>query len=756
MAKRVLIIDCQVLQSSSVDRGMGKYSISLVSSLVDVDFYQEFDNVAFLLNNQLPTERAQGLLKPILEKVSNSKVIFLDKNYDKATRDNFEALQISLDELINSEYPKCKIAYFILSNFELYQSISTFPTTAFRGLLFYDLIPLIFPKLYLEDKSFKNEYFGRFKTIFDAHQIFSISQTSKNDLVEYLNISPKVISNIAGGPIDNGQIKSKPEVNLTKPYILFPSGNDWRKNNPKTIKSFVKWNIENDRAYHLVISSNIPENEQLVFADGDPDVIFTGYVSNEELNWLYDNSAGVVFSSLYEGLGLPILEAMSWKKPLLLSEIPAFLEFDETNLLFCNPKDSTSIQNGFAKLVSLKVDSRTYTRMLKTFSWSNTAKSFSTGFLKGVNGLKFEVNGKPTLALFGPDPAGYSAIGKFCQELMPVLSEKFDVTYIFERSKVSRPIKHTYLSYVWKSIPIEEYTPNERFDNYLYHIGNSEFHVATYFNALINPGTVILHDIDLRGLYSLIESRFPSWSSRSSIELDLEKIIQGFKPASNVARLLSSNEVVVHNDFGYNRLNDLKMKHNLQKSLSKAKLPISYSEISISKNRHKPVLLLAGIISGEKYFDEFINNIHILSDTYQIKISGYALDIVLKNELARLNEEKIIEFYPDCTDYEFSQVFKSSDILINLRPNYRGEASRTVLEALRYGLLPIVSNVGWFAELPDEIVIKIDSTEKLLPLLLDPSKKIFRLLELKKRSGALKDFLKSSSFDNYISSIFHY
>ena len=58
------------------------------------------------------------------------------------------------------------------------------------------------------------------------------------------------------------------------------------------------------------------------------------------------------------------------------------------------------------------------------------------------------------------------------------------------------------------------------------------------------------------------------------------------------------------------------------------------------------------------------------------------------------------------------------DILVSYRPQYRGESSQSVIDAMRFGVVPVVRRIGWFDELPDDCVMKADSVDEL-PSLLD-------------------------------------
>src|SRR5690606_40548765 len=59
-------------------------------------------------------------------------------------------------------------------------------------------------------------------------------------------------------------------------------------------------------------------------------------------------------------------------------------------------------------------------------------------------------------------------------------------------------------------------------------------------------------------------------------------------------------------------------------------------------------------------------------------------------------------------------ILSSVDAIVNFRPNYNGETSLTVLEALRHGTVPIVRRIGWFDELPDEVVFKVNKESEVI------------------------------------------
>jgi hypothetical protein len=79
------------------------------------------------------------------------------------------------------------------------------------------------------------------------------------------------------------------------------------------------------------------------------------------------------------------------------------------------------------------------------------------------------------------------------------------------------------------------------------------------------------------------------------------------------------------------------------------------------------------------------------------------------------------------TDFEFQNMLREVDILINFRKEYRGEASAATIDAMRYGAVPIVKDIGWYKELPSDSVVKASSVDEVLiqleELVLDSAKR---------------------------------
>lgn len=104
-------------------------------------------------------------------------------------------------------------------------------------------------------------------------------------------------------------------------------------------------------------------------------------------------------------------------------------------------------------------------------------------------------------------------------------------------------------------------------------------------------------------------------------------------------------------------------------------------------------------------------------------------------KLAKLESFENVSVATNLSDYDFQTSFAKLDIFVNYRMIYKGETSNTTLEAMRQGVVTIVRNVGWFSELVDDVVIKVDAPEQVIP-------ELRKLVQDKKRLREIGDRAK--------------
>ncbi|MBL8028940.1 MAG: glycosyltransferase family 4 protein [Fibrobacteres bacterium] len=243
----------------------------------------------------------------------------------------------------------------------------------------YDLADVHMPERFSKLKILYLRMF-RFFTMRRSVCVVTISEATKGDLVSlYENFSSlfKVIPlGYKKMSSDQRTIDVLKKCNLSD-YLLFVSTIEPGKNLPRLIKAF-KIFSKNHSSFKLVIVGakgwGYSEVECTIKNEGLEDsVLCLGYVSEEELHTLYASASGFVFPSLYEGFGLPVLEAMQYFVPILTSNVSSLPEVGGKGVVYCEPKNLDDIYTNIEKLITKqKKDYEPFYReQLEKFTWYN-------------------------------------------------------------------------------------------------------------------------------------------------------------------------------------------------------------------------------------------------------------------------------------------------------------------------------------------------------------------------------------------------
>lgn len=201
----------------------------------------------------------------------------------------------------------------------------------------YDLIPLIFPEHYLTDRAARLRYTARLEMIRLADAVLAISQVTARDAVRLLGIPSERITVIGAGSSEEFVPPKAPPDELLRTvqtavprlqpgFFLVTTGLDYRKNTGALIRAFAALPADVRRTRQLVIVCKIPRGQkpdwqQLAHGLGVADrVIVTDYVTDNTLVGLYQACGLFIFPSLYEGCGLPVIEAIRCGAPVIVSD----------------------------------------------------------------------------------------------------------------------------------------------------------------------------------------------------------------------------------------------------------------------------------------------------------------------------------------------------------------------------------------------------------------------------------------------------
>ena len=183
----------------------------------------------------------------------------------------------------------------------------------------------------------------------------------------------------------------KNNYNIDSPFILYIGGFSSRKNVRGLILAFSK--IKNDlkKPHKLLIGGSLRDEgnklKDMVISMGlENDIIFTGFLEDEKLPIFYNASEAFVYPSLYEGFGLPPLEAMSSGTPVITSNLTSIPEVTSDASLLINPFDINELSSNLLKLLNdenLKNSLREKgLSQSKNFSWEKTARKTLEAYIK--------------------------------------------------------------------------------------------------------------------------------------------------------------------------------------------------------------------------------------------------------------------------------------------------------------------------------------------------------------------------------------
>lgn len=225
--------------------------------------------------------------------------------------------------------------------------------------------------------------------------ILTVSEFSKNELIEKLKISSSKIEVIYNAVSENF-IKNKINKSLNfkkEDYILAVSSLNPRKNFNRLIEAFQIANVHQLKLYIIGECNKVFLNTEI--KDDYENIKYLGYVSEEELHLYYKNAIAFIFPSLYEGFGIPPLEAMALGCPTIVSNIPALKEVCGEAAIYIDPYDTIGIARTIENLIhnrnSLeKLKILGYDRVCK-YSWDDSAVKLKD-LLINLTQFKTEIN----------------------------------------------------------------------------------------------------------------------------------------------------------------------------------------------------------------------------------------------------------------------------------------------------------------------------------------------------------------------------
>lgn len=267
----------------------------------------------------------------------------------------------------------------------LHYSFPLLTSNCKKVITIHDLTFFIYPKLHTFIKRYYFKWFIKLACKSKNNTLICVSQSTANDLKKFITdiksdtfVIPLAVSTTPSS--NHNQMEVLEKYSIPSKYILFVGTLEPRKNIDKLIEAYYESSVK--EIFKLVIvgkkgwyyESIFDRINDLKIANN---VIFTGFVSEAEKWIILKNASLFVYPSLYEGFGLPVLEAMQSGTPTITSNISSMPEVAGDAALLIDPNDVSDISKAIDSVLTnqnnREVMIHSGFKQASLYSWSNTA-----------------------------------------------------------------------------------------------------------------------------------------------------------------------------------------------------------------------------------------------------------------------------------------------------------------------------------------------------------------------------------------------
>lgn len=343
--------------------GIGTYTENILKNLLDIDkenFYHLYwsgDNYDEFLR-------------------TNSKIIMASKKHQRFFEQNYFPYNLSKENIDIYHVPQNGIG--LNENIKCKKIVTI-----------HDLIPYILPETV--GKGYLNKFLKDMPYIMEqADCLITVSEWSKRDIIKFFQIDQNKIfvtplaADMKYIPMNREFCKKvlQRRLIINKDFILYIGGFSPRKNVKGLIDAFRKVYGDFSKDLCLLIVGSLKDQgsmlkEYVNELNMEDKIIFTGFVEEDLLPLLYNACECFIYPSLYEGFGLPPLEAMSCGAPVITSDTSSIPEVVKDAGILINPLDKNSLSEAMLNLINndhIKVDliNKGIIRA-QNFSWRKTS-----------------------------------------------------------------------------------------------------------------------------------------------------------------------------------------------------------------------------------------------------------------------------------------------------------------------------------------------------------------------------------------------
>jgi glycosyltransferase involved in cell wall biosynthesis len=509
-----LLIDGQALQTpSSRQRGIGRYSSNLLRALAVARPSWRIEVVQNRAVAPMAGEDRNGL--PVL---SFQPPMPLCREYRE------------LNERYYADWLTARGAdgVLILNHFEGWEAVvPSFcgPRPRLFGIA-YDLIPLLYPERYLDDLGTLLWYGLRFRQLLRSDALLAISEATARDTRSLGGSEAPLVVNVGGAvdplftPLAPAKLAARSRVlrkrfGLQRDFLLYVGATDYRKNVPGVLRAFATLPAPCRAPFDLAVVCRTKRAEKTAIEEmarqaGIASALrLIGSAGDEDLRALYQTCRLFFFPSLYEGLGLPVLEALHCGAPVVASNCSSLPEYAGPHSWLGDPASPQAMAKVLQQALAEPRDARRPEReaFARTFTWQKTAERVCAVLERGTMRRGNLVRQRRRLAWVMPLTRSARGMVEYAAGLLPLLSERFDIELIAVSGTLSVP--ETLSRHHLILAPREVAARHAAFpyDTFLYQLNPPPAHPYVLSLLWQVPGLVVLHDFSAADVTRLVESK---------------------------------------------------------------------------------------------------------------------------------------------------------------------------------------------------------------------------------------------------------
>ena len=292
----------------------------------------------------------------------------------------------------------------------------------------YDLIPEVFPDMYLMDPGLRRMWRAGREIVRVADHVFTLAESGVEDVVRLLGVDERRVSVIGAGvderfhkgSREDARVRARAAIEgLGAEYLVYNGAIDPRKNMERLVDAFAELPEALRHRYQLVLPCRATEPERnhfLVKAERlgiGGRVVMPGFVTDDVLVALYQSAQLVVFPSLYEGYGLPVVEAMACGAPVIVADNSSLRELVAAEARF-DALDVAAMAEAMRRALT---DEELYARLVAASSgpapgWDEVADRAAAGYeqLLARPSVWAGWRRRPLVAVVAPDTPGTAAV----------------------------------------------------------------------------------------------------------------------------------------------------------------------------------------------------------------------------------------------------------------------------------------------------------------------------------------------------------